>query len=133
MQPGEAHNDHVNMSQSSNDSFPSAMYIAAGLGVTQIGGPHRRLQQFGALEFHGFAKFQDLFRVSRQPLNAAVAVMSLFAAVCLDACQRQNNFPEKITAVSDSGAMKQAISAAIAVIAFQECAEADRPGAETDS
>jgi fumarate hydratase, class II len=28
-------NDHVNMSQSSNDSFPSAMYIAAALGVTQ--------------------------------------------------------------------------------------------------
>ncbi len=28
-------NDHVNMSQSSNDSFPSAMYIAAALGVTR--------------------------------------------------------------------------------------------------
>ncbi len=28
-------NDHVNMSQSSNDAFPSAMYIAAALGVTQ--------------------------------------------------------------------------------------------------
>jgi fumarate hydratase, class II len=28
-------NDHVNMSQSSNDNFPSAMYIAAALGVTQ--------------------------------------------------------------------------------------------------
>jgi fumarate hydratase, class II len=28
-------NDHVNMSQSSNDSFPSAMYMAAALGVTQ--------------------------------------------------------------------------------------------------
>ncbi len=27
-------NDHVNMSQSSNDNFPSAMYIAAALGVT---------------------------------------------------------------------------------------------------
>ena len=27
-------NDHVNMSQSSNDSFPSAMYIAAAVGVT---------------------------------------------------------------------------------------------------
>ncbi len=27
-------NDHVNMSQSSNDSFPSATYIAAALGVT---------------------------------------------------------------------------------------------------
>src|SRR5260221_7869343 len=28
-------NDHVNMSQSSNDSFPSAMYIAAGVNVTK--------------------------------------------------------------------------------------------------
>ena len=28
-------NDHVNMSQSSNDSFPSAMYIAAAVGVSQ--------------------------------------------------------------------------------------------------
>jgi fumarate hydratase, class II len=28
-------NDHVNMSQSSNDSFPSAMYIAAALNVKQ--------------------------------------------------------------------------------------------------
>jgi fumarate hydratase, class II len=28
-------NDHVNMSQSTNDNFPSAMYIAAALGTTQ--------------------------------------------------------------------------------------------------
>jgi fumarate hydratase class II len=28
-------NDHVNMSQSSNDNFPSAMYIAAATGVTE--------------------------------------------------------------------------------------------------
>src|SRR4029434_6916987 len=28
-------NDHVNMSQSSNDTFPSAMYIAAAVSVTQ--------------------------------------------------------------------------------------------------
>jgi fumarate hydratase class II len=28
-------NDHVNMSQSSNDSFPSAMYVAAAVGLTQ--------------------------------------------------------------------------------------------------
>jgi fumarate hydratase class II len=28
-------NDHVNMSQSSNDSFPSAMYIAAAVGTTE--------------------------------------------------------------------------------------------------
>src|ERR1700724_453825 len=28
-------NDHVNMAQSSNDSFPSAMYIATAVGVTK--------------------------------------------------------------------------------------------------
>src|SRR6201997_4209721 len=28
-------NDHVNMAQSSNDSFPSAMYIAAAVNVTE--------------------------------------------------------------------------------------------------
>src|SRR5580693_3819243 len=28
-------NDHVNMSQSSNDSFPSAMYVAAAVGMAQ--------------------------------------------------------------------------------------------------
>ena len=28
-------NDHVNMSQSSNDTFPSAMYMAAGIGTKQ--------------------------------------------------------------------------------------------------
>jgi fumarate hydratase class II len=28
-------NDHVNMAQSSNDSFPSAMYVAAAMGVKQ--------------------------------------------------------------------------------------------------
>ncbi len=28
-------NDHVNMSQSSNDSFPTAMHIAAVLAVTK--------------------------------------------------------------------------------------------------
>lgn len=28
-------NDHVNMAQSSNDSFPSSMYIASAIGVTQ--------------------------------------------------------------------------------------------------
>ena len=40
-------NDHVNMSQSSNDSFPSAMYIAAGLGVVQRLIPAVRLLRDG--------------------------------------------------------------------------------------
>jgi fumarate hydratase class II len=29
-------NDHVNMAQSSNDSFPTAMNVAAALGVMQF-------------------------------------------------------------------------------------------------
>src|SRR5215471_16575427 len=37
-------NDHVNMSQSSNDTFPSAMNIAAALGVT-----HRLVPEVKAL------------------------------------------------------------------------------------
>ncbi len=37
-------NDHVNMSQSSNDNFPSAMYIAAAVGVT-----HRLMPEVTAL------------------------------------------------------------------------------------
>ncbi len=33
--PGSIHpNDHVNMSQSSNDSFPTAMHIAAVIALT---------------------------------------------------------------------------------------------------
>jgi len=34
-----ASNDHVNMSQSSNDSFPSAMNIAAAVNVKRAAGP----------------------------------------------------------------------------------------------
>jgi fumarate hydratase, class II len=36
-------NDHVNMVQSSNDSFPSAMYIAAAVGVKERPIPASRL------------------------------------------------------------------------------------------
>jgi fumarate hydratase, class II len=43
-------NDHVNMSQSSNDSFPTAMHIAAVIGITAdlvpaLGELHRALRQ----------------------------------------------------------------------------------------
>ncbi len=42
-------NDHVNMAQSSNDTFPSAMYIAAAVNVKQrlipaVTSPTRRYQ-----------------------------------------------------------------------------------------
>jgi fumarate hydratase class II len=43
-------NDHVNMSQSSNDSFPTAMHIAAAIGITAdlvpaLSGLHRALHK----------------------------------------------------------------------------------------
>jgi fumarate hydratase class II len=43
-------NDHVNMSQSSNDSFPTAMHIAAAMRITAdlvpaLGGLHRALRK----------------------------------------------------------------------------------------
>jgi fumarate hydratase class II len=53
-------NDHVNMSQSSNDSFPSAMYIAAALHTTQrllpaVGELHDAIAA-KALEWDGIVK-----------------------------------------------------------------------------
>src|SRR6476620_6627618 len=47
-------NDHVNMSQSSNDTFPSAMYIAAAIGVAQ-----RLLPAVAALRDSIAAKAQE--------------------------------------------------------------------------
>ena len=45
-------NDHVNMSQSSNDTFPTAMYMAAALGMKQrllpsVQAPARRHRRQG--------------------------------------------------------------------------------------
>src|SRR5438132_10989722 len=47
-------NDHVNMAQSSNDSFPSAMYIAAAMNVKQ-----RLIPSVAALHAAILAKSQD--------------------------------------------------------------------------
>jgi fumarate hydratase, class II len=43
-------NDHVNMSQSSNDTFPAAMYIAAAPGVVQRPSEHDLTLKAAALE-----------------------------------------------------------------------------------
>src|SRR6202790_40182 len=56
-------NDHVNMSQSSNDTFPSAMYIAAAIGVTQ-----RLIPAVAALQQAIDAKAQawrDIIKIGR--------------------------------------------------------------------
>jgi fumarate hydratase class II len=62
-------NDHVNMSQSSNDTFPSAMHIAAGLGVE-----HRLLPSLGQLRDAVAAKadaWRDIVKIGRTHMQDA--------------------------------------------------------------
>jgi len=62
--------DHVNMSQSSNDSFPSAMYIAAAIGVAQ-----RLMPAVQALHDAIAAKAQkwdDIVKIGRTHMQDAV-------------------------------------------------------------
>src|SRR6202166_292661 len=62
-------NDHVNMSQSSNDSFPSAMYIAAAVNVKQ-----RLIPAVKALHDAIAAKvaeWKDVVKIGRTPMQDA--------------------------------------------------------------
>jgi fumarate hydratase class II len=62
-------NDHVNMSQSSNDSFPTALHIAAALAAT-----HRLLPALTRLEHALFAKaaaWDDIVKIGRTHLQDA--------------------------------------------------------------
>lgn len=62
-------NDHVNRSQSSNDTFPSALHIASALAVAnEVLPAARRLEDsFAALE----EKYPDLIRIGRTHLQDA--------------------------------------------------------------
>ena len=63
-------NDHVNMSQSSNDNFPSAMYMAAALGVARD-----LLPSLAALHDALAAKaeaWKDIVKIGRTHLQDAV-------------------------------------------------------------
>ena len=65
-------NDHVNMSQSSNDTFPSAMYIAAALGVTG-----RLVPAVRALHDAIAAKaeaWQDIVKIGRTHMQDATPI-----------------------------------------------------------
>lgn len=62
-------NDHVNMAQSSNDSFPSAMYIAAAVNVKQ-----RLMPSVGALRDAIAAKadiWKDVIKIGRTHMQDA--------------------------------------------------------------
>jgi fumarate hydratase class II len=63
-------NDEVNMSQSSNDSFPSAMYIAAALGVVRSLMPAVRNLRDG-LDAKAQA-WQDIVKIGRTHLQDAM-------------------------------------------------------------
>src|SRR5882672_6387324 len=63
-------NDHVNMSQSSNDTFPTAMHVAAALDLTR-----RLVPSVGALRDALAAKareFDDVVKIGRTHLQDAV-------------------------------------------------------------
>ncbi len=65
-------NDHVNMSQSSNDTFPSAMYIAAALGVAQ-----RLMPSVGGLRDAIAAKadeWKDIVKIGRTHMQDATPI-----------------------------------------------------------
>lgn len=65
-------NDHVNMSQSTNDSFPSAMYIAAAVGVTE-----RLLPAVTALRDAIGAKaeeWKDIVKIGRTHMQDATPI-----------------------------------------------------------
>src|SRR5262249_58938200 len=62
-------NDHVNMAQSSNDSFPSAMYIAAAVNVKQ-----RLMPAVAALQQAIDAKareWRDIVKIGRTHMQDA--------------------------------------------------------------
>ncbi len=63
-------NDHVNMSQSSNDSFPSAMYIAAAIGVAQRLMPAVQAL-YGAIAAKA-QKWDDIVKIGRTHMQDAV-------------------------------------------------------------
>ncbi len=65
-------NDHVNMSQSSNDSFPSAMYIASALGVSQRLIPSvRRLRDAIAAKADDW---KDIVKIGRTHMQDATPI-----------------------------------------------------------
>jgi fumarate hydratase class II len=87
-------NDHVNMSQSSNDSFPSTMYIAAAIGVTQ-----RLIPSVQALHDAIAAKaeaWKDIVKIGRTHMQDATPITlgqewSGYAGMLADDVERLND------------------------------------------
>ena len=65
-------NDHVNMSQSSNDTFPSAMYIAAAVGVSQRLMPS--VQQLRDAIAAKAEEWKDIVKIGRTHMQDATPI-----------------------------------------------------------
>lgn len=63
-------NDHVNMSQSSNDTFPTAMHIAAAIEIHQHLIPAVRVLRDGLAK--KMTEYQDIIKIGRTHLQDAV-------------------------------------------------------------
>jgi fumarate hydratase class II len=84
-------NDHVNMSQSSNDTFPSAMYIAATLGVKKRLMP--ALKELQTAIAAKAAEWNDIIKIGRTHMQDATPLTlgqewSGYAAMLADDLER---------------------------------------------
>jgi len=84
-------NDHVNMSHSTNDAFPTAMYMAAALGLT--GRLLPAVERLGASLDAKAREWMDIVKVGRTHLQDAVPMtlgqeFSGYAAMLSEACER---------------------------------------------
>jgi fumarate hydratase, class II len=89
-------NDHVNMSQSSNDSFPSAMYIAAAVNVK-----HRLVPSVKALQDAIAAKadeWNDVVKIGRTHMQDATCWPTILNALRM----RSREFTAWLSAVQQS-------------------------------
>ena len=87
-------NDDVNMSQSSNDTFPTAMHIAAAVSIRQKLMPSVQKLRDGLA--HKMREFQDVIKIGRTHLQDAVPMtlgqeFSGYVAQ-LDACLRRFDY-----------------------------------------
>jgi fumarate hydratase, class II len=65
-------NDHVNMSQSSNDSFPTAMHVAVALAVRQRLSP--ALEELGSILKNKAKAWQTIIKIGRTHLQDATPI-----------------------------------------------------------
>src|SRR5260370_10909738 len=90
-------NDDVNMSQSSNDSFPSAMYMAAAINVKQ-----RLMPAVAALRDSISTKaddWKDIVKIGRTHMQDATPItlgqeMSRYSRMLTDNLQRFDDAPK---------------------------------------